>query len=159
MRDEAGRIVRWYGTCTDIDDQKRAETAAEEANLAKNRFLAVLSHELRTPLTPILLSVSAMLDDGSLAAEVRASLEMIRRNVALESRLIDDLLDLTRILRGTFALEPEPSDAHALIGPRPGDLPRRPRRRRPGGRARPRRGLASGPGRPGAGSSKSSGTC
>jgi PAS domain S-box-containing protein len=115
VRDEAGEIVRWYGTCTDIDDQKRAVNAAEDANRAKNRFLAVLSHELRTPLTPILLSVSTMLDDPSLAAEPRAALEMIRRNVELESRLIDDLLDVTRILRGTFALKSQPTDAHAVV--------------------------------------------
>ena len=115
VRDESGQIVRWYGTSTDINDQKRAETAAHEANRAKNRFLAVLSHELRTPLTPILLAVSTMLDDASLAADARAALEMIRRNVALEARLIDDLLDVTRIIRGTFALELQPSDAHVLV--------------------------------------------
>ena len=115
VRDESGKIVRWYGTSTDINDQKHAETTAHEANLAKNRFLAVLSHELRTPLTPILLSVSTLLDEGSLAADVRAALEMIRRNVALEARLIDDLLDVTRIIRGTFALELQPSDAHDLL--------------------------------------------
>ncbi len=115
VRDESGEIVRWYGTCTDIDNQKRAETAADESNRAKNRFLAVLSHELRTPLTPILLSVSAMLGEASLTGDVRAALEMVRRNVALESRLLDDLLDMTRIIRGTFALQLQPSDLHALI--------------------------------------------
>src|SRR5204863_3455961 len=59
VRDEHGQIVRWYGTCTDIDEQKRsrdeirvARDAAEAANRAKDQFLAVLSHELRTPLTP-----------------------------------------------------------------------------------------------------------
>jgi PAS domain S-box-containing protein len=115
VRDEEGRIVRWYGTSTDIDDQKRAENAAEAASQAKDRFLAVLSHELRTPLTPILLSVSTLLDDASIDGEVRPVLEMIRRNVALESRLIDDLLDLTRIIRGTITLQTENCDAHSLI--------------------------------------------
>ena len=115
VRDDSGAIVRWYGTCTDIHDQKKAVEAAEAADQAKTRFLAVLSHELRTPLTPVLLSVSAMLDDPSLGGELRSTLEMARRNIALESRLIDDLLDVTRIASGKFSMHPEPADAHALI--------------------------------------------
>ena len=116
VRDDAGAIVRWYGTCTDIDDQKRAEAAADGANQAKDRFLAVLSHELRTPLTPILLAVSSLLDDPSAdLGATRSALELIRRNVALESRLIDDLLDVMRIVRGKFSLEVEPCDAHVII--------------------------------------------
>ena len=117
VRDDSGAIVRWYGTCTDIDDQKRAEAAADGANQAKDRFLAVLSHELRTPLTPILLAVSSLLDDPDAdLGETRPALDLIRRNVALESRLIDDLLDVMRIVRGKFSLEVEPCDAHVLIG-------------------------------------------
>jgi signal transduction histidine kinase len=117
VRDDDGRIIRWYGTCTDIDDQKRAEATAEAANQAKDRFLAVLSHELRTPLTPIMLSVSSLLDDSRTdLGEIRPALELIRRNVALESRLIDDLLDVMRIVRGKFSLNIEPCDAHSLIG-------------------------------------------
>ncbi|MDB5351820.1 MAG: domain S-box [Planctomycetota bacterium] len=115
VRDETGAIVRWYGTSTDIDDQKRAEQAAEAANLAKDRFLAVLSHELRTPLTPVLLAVSSMLDDPAVSAETRPILEMIRRNVSLESRLIDDLLNLTRISRGSFTMQNETADGHDLL--------------------------------------------
>jgi len=116
VRDESGQIVRWYGTCTDIDDQKRAEAAAEAANQAKNRFLAVLSHELRTPLTPVLLTVSSHLEDPSAnLGDTRPVLELVRQKVMLESRLIDDLLDVTRIVRGTFSLAVEPCDVHSLI--------------------------------------------
>ncbi len=116
VRDEAGAIVRWYGTCADIDDQKNAIEIAERASQAKTRFMAVLSHELRTPLTPVLLSVSAQLDGGTpLDPEVRATLELARRNIALESRLIDDLLDVTQIARGPIVLHREPTDVHAVI--------------------------------------------
>ena len=122
IRDEAGRVVRWFGTATDIDDRKRAEGAlraardeAEEANRAKNQFLAVLSHELRTPLNPILLAASSMLDRPAEPEEIRPNLEMIRRNVHLQARLIDDLLDVMRIVRGKMPLHWEVADAHSLI--------------------------------------------
>jgi signal transduction histidine kinase len=88
---------------------------AEAANRAKNEFLAVLSHELRTPLTPVLASASAMLDDPDTPPEVRPTLEMTRRNIELEARLIDDLLDVTRISQGKLRLAPEVVDAHALL--------------------------------------------
>lgn len=88
---------------------------AKEANLAKDHFLAILSHELRTPLNPVLAEVSALLEDATLPPEVRDALELTRRNVDLEARLIDDLLDVTRIGRGTLQVRLEPSDAHPLI--------------------------------------------
>lgn len=94
-----------------------AETArrqAEEASQAKDLFLAMLSHELRTPLTPILAAVSDRLARES-DGELRLELEMIRRNVALEARLIDDLLDLSRIERGQLRLEREVVDVHRTI--------------------------------------------
>jgi signal transduction histidine kinase/ActR/RegA family two-component response regulator len=92
-----------------------AKESAEAANRAKDRFLAVLSHELRTPLTPILLSVSAMLDKGTATEEMRPTLEMIRRNIELESRLVDDLLDVARIARGGIRNSPEVLDIHQAI--------------------------------------------
>src|SRR5690606_11301759 len=91
---------------------ERAKEIAEQANRAKSEFLAVLSHELRTPLTPVLAGVQLLQQEleeaeaieaaGAEAQEedVRDTLSMIRRNVELEVRLIDDLLDLTRITRG-----------------------------------------------------------
>ncbi|MCA1684428.1 MAG: PAS domain S-box protein, partial [Planctomycetia bacterium] len=76
-RDPDGRVVEWFGTCTDIDDRKRAalelsaaKEAAEAANRAKDEFLAVLSHELRTPLTPVLAAASALLDDPSTPPQI-----------------------------------------------------------------------------------------
>jgi len=97
---------------------KSAQTAraeSERANRAKDSFLAMLSHELRTPLTPVLTSVLALEQSNELSDELRASLQMIRRNVQLEARLIDDLLDLTRISKGKVQLNLEEVDAHLLL--------------------------------------------
>ena len=77
--------------------EQAARAEAEAANIAKDRFLATLCHELRTPLTPVLATVTAMLGDPDTPDSFRGVLEMIRRNVVLEARLIDDLLDLSRI--------------------------------------------------------------
>jgi two-component system CheB/CheR fusion protein len=95
---------------------KRQKEAAESANAAKDRFLAALSHELRTPLTPILIWAGGMVNDPSLAPEIDEGLQMICRNIELEARLIDDLLDLTRIARGKLKLHLRRSDAHDLLG-------------------------------------------
>jgi PAS domain S-box-containing protein len=95
--------------------ERVARTEAEAANQAKDRFLAVLSHELRTPLTPVLASVTALLHEPATTPEVRSVLELTQWAVKLESRLIDDLLDMTRITRGQLSLQLEPSDAHFLI--------------------------------------------
>jgi HAMP domain-containing protein/signal transduction histidine kinase len=85
------------------------------SNLAKDQFLAMLSHELRTPLTPVLASALALENEPELPNDIHESLQMIRRNVELEARLIDDLLDLTRIDRGKVQLNFEIVDAHTLL--------------------------------------------
>ncbi len=95
--------------------EQAARAEAEEANRAKDRFLATLSHELRTPLTPILATVTGMLDDPATPDAFRNVLDMIRRNVTLEARLIDDLLDVTRIRAGKLRLERKVVDAHQLV--------------------------------------------
>ena len=105
----------------DITDRKRTEAdlldakeVAEAASQTKDRFLAVLSHELRTPLTPVLFAVGSLLESKP-EAPLLQTLEMIRRNIELEARLIDDLLDLSRITRGRLRLELEVIDIHKLI--------------------------------------------
>ncbi|HSH38043.1 MAG TPA: ATP-binding protein [Chthoniobacterales bacterium] len=115
MRDADGNVRMWIGSNTDIDDVKRAQAEAEQANRAKDKFLAALSHELRTPLTPVLLTAAALERDPSVSADHREQLGMMRRNVELEARLIDDLLDLTRISRGTLHLDLAPADIHSLL--------------------------------------------
>jgi signal transduction histidine kinase/response regulator RpfG family c-di-GMP phosphodiesterase len=97
------------------ESAQKARTESERANRAKDSFLAMLSHELRTPLTPVLTSVLALEQADNLSDEMRASLQMIRRNVELEARLIDDLLDLTRISKGKVQLSLEEVDAHSLL--------------------------------------------
>ncbi len=86
------------------DALRLAKDQAESANRAKDHFLAVLSHELRTPLTPILAAVRLLEMKHSLPREAHPTLDLIRRNVELEARLIDDLLDLTSIARGKLSL-------------------------------------------------------
>jgi PAS domain S-box-containing protein len=94
---------------------RQAKDAAESAGRVKDRFLAVLSHELRTPLTPVLAVVSALLDGQEVSPPLRPTLEMIRRSISLEARLIDDLLDVMQAGQGRLRLNPEPVDARALI--------------------------------------------
>ena len=91
------------------------ERAARSANEAKDRFLAILSHELRTPLTPVLLATSAWKDDSALPEQFRKALAMISRNVGAQARLIDDLLDMTRITQDKIVLQREPLELHAIV--------------------------------------------
>ncbi len=97
------------------DELRRASEAAERANAAKDRFLATLSHELRTPLSPVLLAAAEWATNRDLPEALRDDLAMIHRNVELETRLIDDLLDLTRIVSGKLRLHPEPVRVHPLL--------------------------------------------
>lgn len=85
------------------------------ANRAKDDFLAALSHELRTPLSPVLLLASESANDPELPEPIRDRFNTIAKNVGLEARLIDDLLDLTRITHGKLLLEKEPVDVHLAL--------------------------------------------
>src|SRR5438270_13612979 len=117
------RNVRGYSKVTrDITDQVRSrefeaeKIAAQKASKAKDDFLAALSHELRTPLTPALAAATYLQDNAEkLPPEFTEDIEIIKRNVQLQARLIDDLLDLTRIARGKLHLEFEDCDAHKII--------------------------------------------
>jgi two-component system CheB/CheR fusion protein len=97
------------------EELQQQKELAESANAAKDRFLATLSHELRTPLTPILIWAGGMINEPGLSPEIEEGLKMVCRNVELEARLIDDLLDLTRITRGKLQLHLRKSDAHELL--------------------------------------------
>jgi PAS domain S-box-containing protein len=120
--DEHDHPIRFDGITLDITEQRHATEAlarekekAEAASRAKDQFLAALSHELRTPLTPVLLIAAALREDARLPVDVRDRLLTLERNVTLEARLIDDLLDVTAIAHGKVRLRVEPCGAHSLI--------------------------------------------
>ncbi len=94
---------------------RKAKEEAETANKAKDQFLAMLSHELRTPLTPVLATLNLWEVSEDVPASLHSDVQMLRRSIELEARIIDDLLDLTRIARGMLSFSPENTDVHALI--------------------------------------------
>ena len=98
-----------------IDELSAARDSAESASRSKDDFLAALSHELRTPLNPIMLLASEAAQNPDIPAAVRDEFEMIRKNVNLEARLIDDLLDLTRVTRGKLHLDPHPLELQNVL--------------------------------------------
>jgi PAS domain S-box-containing protein len=123
------RTVGFFGTLLDITDRKQAEVErelllrreqlareeAERANRVKDEFLAVLSHELRSPLNPI-LGWSKLLQQSKLdEARTAQALATIERNAKLQSELIEDLLDVSRILRGKLSLTVAPVNPAATI--------------------------------------------
>jgi hypothetical protein len=112
-----GAEQRIQGVLYLVEDRTRDVTLRQEligANAAKDQFLALLSHELRNPLSPVIAMVGELEASAPNSPEVRRALEVIRRNVELEARLIDDLLDVTRIAEGETA-------AHLRAGNRPRD--------------------------------------
>jgi signal transduction histidine kinase len=95
--------------------EQAARAEAEAENRAKDEFLAVLSHELRTPLTAVMMNVATLEEEAELDENQREMVRIIKRNVDLEARLIDDLLDLTRIARGKLELRREVVDMHEQV--------------------------------------------
>ncbi|HUP61888.1 MAG TPA: PAS domain S-box protein [Thermoanaerobaculia bacterium] len=122
MRDAGGSIAVWVGSSTDIDDRKSVEAnlvrqyrESETLSRAKDEFLATSSHELRTPLTSI-LGWSELLVTGELDAETqREALDSIRQSAKAQSRLIDDMLDVSRLLTGKLELNSELVDVAAAL--------------------------------------------
>ncbi|HEY1765256.1 MAG TPA: ATP-binding protein [Opitutaceae bacterium] len=118
LTDVSGRIqfeIERRRSEENIVEAKRERATLQAANEAKDRFLAVLSHELRTPLAPAVLQLSVLARDDSIARATRDDLTFILECVRLEVRLIDDLLDLSRILNGKFELHPEHLDLRDII--------------------------------------------
>ncbi|HEY7291369.1 MAG TPA: ATP-binding protein [Vicinamibacterales bacterium] len=116
---ENGRPVRMSGVCVIVTRRKEAElarlAAAEESSRLKDEFLATLSHELRTPLNAILGWVQ-MLQTGELsAARARQAVDVIGRNARLQAQLIEDILDVSRIITGKLEIERQPVSVSQLL--------------------------------------------
>ncbi len=112
MRGPDGRITKWYGTTTDIDDQRRmneeleaAKDAADAANRAKSEFLANMSHEIRTPMNGV-LGMTELLLDTELSDEQRESLKLVKLSAESLMTIINDILDYSKIEAGHMELDP-----------------------------------------------------
>lgn len=119
---EKGRAIRFDGITIDISAQKRLEAernalvsnermlrhASQSANQAKDAFIAAVSHELRAPLTSILAWVDLLIQGADDPGFVKNGMSVIRRNVLAQTRLVDDLLDVSRVSNGKFALKKTP---------------------------------------------------
>jgi PAS domain S-box-containing protein len=129
IRDQAGEIIKWFGTCTDIHDQKlaiedrvqllererAARLALERASRTKDEFLAIVSHELRSPLNGI-LGWARLLQSRQLSPDViEKALSSIERNAQAQTQLIEDLLDISRIIRGQIRLTLRPTRLTPII--------------------------------------------
>ena len=111
----AGAITRWFGSVVDVDDRRRAEEALRETDRRKDEFLAMLAHELRNPLAPIrhALAVQARSgDDIPVSLEMRQTME---RQVEHLVRLVDDLLDVSRLTTGQITLRRQPVDVRDIV--------------------------------------------
>ena len=122
LKDREGMIIGASKIARNVTERKKVERelehakeVAEAASRAKDTFLAVLSHELRTPLTPILMTAAVRERDPDLTQAIQAEMAMIRRNVELETKLIDDLLDLSRITSGKLSLQMEVLDLNTAV--------------------------------------------
>ncbi len=107
IRDEQGKIIYWFGTCTDIEDVKRMEAALREADRRKDEFLATLAHELRNPLAPLRNGLQVMKLARNNTDALEQTRAMMERQLGQMVRLIDDLLDMSRISQGKIELRKE----------------------------------------------------
>lgn len=129
LKDSSGQIVKWFGTCTDIDEQKQleaertqllalarqAQAEAEAANRTKDEFVAMVSHDLRAPLNAILGWSQLLRQRHQDKAILDRALETIERNAKAQSNLIEDLLDVSRMIQGQLQLELSPVELVPLI--------------------------------------------
>jgi PAS domain S-box-containing protein len=124
--DDRGMPVRMTGVCVMVTRRKEAElarlAAAEESSRVKDEFLATLSHELRTPLNAI-LGWAQLLQNGELSpARARQAIDVIGRNARLQAQLIEDILDVSRIITGKLEVERIPVSISQLLETAVGDI-------------------------------------
>ncbi|MEO8734115.1 MAG: PAS domain-containing protein, partial [Flavobacteriales bacterium] len=115
VRNERGEIRRWFGTNTDITGERDAQEKLKDADRRKDEFLATLAHELRNPLAPLRNAVMLLQEDEGTSTTVRGSLDLMARQLEHMVRLIDDLMDLSRISHGNIELRVEPMDLREAV--------------------------------------------
>ena len=130
LRGAAGEVVQWFGTNTDVEEQRQvreqrqqllegervARAEAERANRMKDEFLATLSHELRTPLNAILGWSQILCRGEPNADDLKQGLQTIERNAQAQTQLIEDLLDMSRIMSGKVRLDVQTVDPSEFVG-------------------------------------------
>ena len=114
VRDGSGEITRWYGTCTDIEDQKAATEAAERANRAKSEFLANMSHEIRTPMNGI-IGLTELLMATPLSRVQHDYMSMVGDSAERLLSVINGILDFSKIESGGLELEARPFDLRETV--------------------------------------------
>jgi PAS domain S-box-containing protein len=115
LRDQRGRIIKWFGNCLDVDDQKQLEQALREADRRKDRFLAVLAHELRNPLASIAYAAQTLAMEHPTTPPVREAAKSIDRQVSHITRLAEELADASRISRGKISIKAERTDLTTIV--------------------------------------------
>jgi PAS domain S-box-containing protein len=114
--DESGQITKWFGVASDIDDLVRVQEALKEADRCKNEFLAMLGHELRNPLVPICNAVELLRIHPEQPTIQSKAVALIERQAKHLTRLVDDLLNVARIVTGKINLKPEQVELGELVG-------------------------------------------
>ena len=115
LRDASGQVYRWFGTATDITVQREAETALREMDRRKDEFLAILAHELRNPLAPLRNAVEILRHAGVAPDGAAWARDVMTRQIAHMTRLVDDLIDVSRVTRGTIDLRRERTDVTTVV--------------------------------------------
>ncbi|HEY3661564.1 MAG TPA: ATP-binding protein [Chthoniobacterales bacterium] len=129
LLDDEGKVSIWFGSNTDVTEQREhaderhrlleseraARSNAERASFLKDEFLATLSHELRTPLNAILGWTQLLRAGGDDPAEIREGLETIERNARAQTRIIEDLLEMSRIISGKTRLDVQSTDLGKVV--------------------------------------------
>ncbi len=110
-----GRVLRWFGTTTDIEEAKRTQQALRDADRQKDDYLATLAHELRNPLAPIRMAAHVLSSPQLSPSTLQRSTDVIKRQVNHMAHLLDDLLDVARITKRQLTLKKEPVPLEQLV--------------------------------------------
>jgi hypothetical protein len=115
LKDDAGHVLRWFGTNTDVTPLQQAQSELKAASARKDQFLAMLAHELRNPLAPISTAAQLLARVQSDPALVQKASMIISRQADHMTALLDELLDVSRVQRGRIHLKNEVLDMHGIL--------------------------------------------